>query len=148
VWLIATVYRLDALLCSDSTAAYELHADPGTDREEFCMRLMAALRQEFREKSAEIAHLKLHLKAGRSTLVANLTTSQGEPSVRGKIEASPGSARLLLNVRAHIGPGVLRELVDRVIAGAIRPSVRATMERIECFAPARPQPTHRYEAVV
>jgi hypothetical protein len=129
-------------------AAYELDADAGTDWEAFSRRLMAKLRQAFQEVCAEIAHLKIHLKAAGSSLVANLTTSQGEPSVGGRIEGTPGNARLLLNVRAHIAPDELRETVDRVVAQAASPGVRVATEESECFAPARPQPTHRYKAVV
>jgi G3E family GTPase len=129
-------------------AAYEVHADAGAEWEAFTRSLMVRLREGFRAESSEIAHLKIHLKAGSGTLVANLTTSQGEPSARGKIEGSPDRARLLLNVRAHIEPDELRELVDRVVAETAGAAFRVTTEKIECFAPARPQPTHRYAAVV
>ncbi len=129
-------------------AAYGLHGDPGSDWGAFCLRVMTALRRELRDMSAEVAHLKIHLKAGSSSLVANLTSNQGEPLVRGRIEGSPSTARLLINVRAHSEPGGLREIVDRVVSEEASPSVRFTTEKIECFAPARPQPTHRYEVVV
>jgi G3E family GTPase len=129
-------------------AAYKLHADAGADWEGLTRTLMTAMRQAFRETPAEIAHLKIHLKAGSDTLAANLTTSGCEPTVRGGIEGSPADARLLLNVRAHLNPGALRRLVDRVVSEVCQPSIKLTTERIECFAPARPQPTHRYAAVV
>ena len=67
-------------------AAYVLHGQPGTDWEGFTRTLMAALGHAFRETPAEIAHLKTYLKAGSATLVANLTTSQSEPSMRGRSE--------------------------------------------------------------
>jgi G3E family GTPase len=129
-------------------AAYELHAESVEDWEAFSRRLIDALRQEFREVPAEIAHLKIHLKAGSGSLVANLTTSLGRPTVRGKIEGLPRDARLLLNVRAHIEPGRLRELVERVVAETASPAIEVRTEESECFAPARPRPTHRYAAVV
>jgi hypothetical protein len=129
-------------------ASYELRADPGADWEDLAPTLMMRLREGFREEPSEIAHLKIHLKAGSGTLVANLTSSQGEPSVRGKIDGISNVARLLLNVRAHIEPGRLRELVARVVAEVASPAFRVTTEEVECFAPARPRPTHRYETVV
>jgi Ni2+-binding GTPase involved in maturation of urease and hydrogenase len=129
-------------------AAYKLHSDSGADWEAFSLSLMSRLREAFRAESSEIAHLKIHLKAGSGTLVANLTTSQGEPSVRGGVEESPGSARLLLNVRAHIEPGRLRELIARVMAEAANLAIKILTEEIQCFAPARPVPTHRYESVL
>jgi Ni2+-binding GTPase involved in maturation of urease and hydrogenase len=129
-------------------AAYQLKAQAGADWEKFSRSLIQQLREAFRGESSEIAHLKIHLKAGSSSLVANLTTSRGEPSVRGKIEGSSGNVRLLLNARAHIEPERLKELVEPIMAEAANPSVRVTIKEVECFAPARPQPTHRYEFVV
>jgi G3E family GTPase len=129
-------------------AAYGLHADTGANWEDFARSLMAALRGAFGEQSSEVAHLKIHLKADSGRLVANLTTSGGQPALRGGIEGAPRDARLLLNVRAHIGPEALRRLVERVVADVCRPPIKLTTEQVECFAPSRPQPTHRYAAVV
>jgi Ni2+-binding GTPase involved in maturation of urease and hydrogenase len=129
-------------------AAYEVHPVPGVDWEAYTQDLVSALRQTFREATAEIAHLKIHLKTGSSRVVANLTSSLAEPSVRGGLPGSPGEPRLLLNVRAHITPGKMREIVDRVVAATDSPRVRLTTQRVECFAPARPEPTHRYTSVV
>jgi Ni2+-binding GTPase involved in maturation of urease and hydrogenase len=129
-------------------AAYKLHADPGSDLEAFCLRVMTVLGRTFRESSAEVAHLKLHLRAGSSSLVANLTSSQGEPSLRGEVYGSPAAARLLINVRAHIDPDALRVFVERGVEEAVSTALRVETEDLRCFAPSRPQPTHRYELVV
>jgi hypothetical protein len=128
--------------------AYELYADPGADWEAFARSLMERLKEAFRARLSEIAHLKIHLKGGSRTLVANLTTSLGEPSVRGRIEGSPSTARLLLNVRAHVEPDRLSELVERAVVEAAGPAINVSTKKIECFAPARPRPTHRYALVV
>jgi hypothetical protein len=129
-------------------AAYRLHSVPGSDWSAFCHRLMTTLRQTLRERSAEVAHLKLHLKTGSSSLVTNLTSSQGEATVRGEIRDSLGDARLLINVRAHIDPDSLRDLVQRGVEEAFDRPIRLETEGLQCFAPSRPQPTHRYEVVV
>jgi hypothetical protein len=131
-------------------AAYRLHADPeeATDWGSFGLRLMSTLRRQFRDRSAEVAHLKIHLQAGSSSLVANLTSSQGEPSVRGRIEGSPGEARLLINVRAHIDPDRLQSLVERGVQAVAGNGISVVTEDLRCFAPSRPRPTHRYEIVV
>jgi Ni2+-binding GTPase involved in maturation of urease and hydrogenase len=129
-------------------AAYRLYAEPGSDWGTFCHRVMTALRREFQKRSAEIAHLKLHLKAGSSSLVANLTSSDGEPSLRGQIKEPPRDARLLVNVRAHIDPEGLTSLVEHGVQAAANPAIRVVTEDLRCFAPSRPQPTHRYEVVV
>jgi Ni2+-binding GTPase involved in maturation of urease and hydrogenase len=129
-------------------AAYRLSADPAIDWGGFCLRVMAALRREFRERSAEIAHLKLHLESGSSSHLASLTSGQGEPSLRGQITEPSNACRLLLNVRAHIDPEGLRSVVEQVIKEAAGPIIRVVKEDLRCFAPARPQPTHRYELAI
>jgi G3E family GTPase len=131
-------------------AAYRLQADSedGTDWGSFGPRLMSALRREFQDRSAEVAHLKIHLQAGSSSLVANLTSSQGEPSVRGRIEGLLDEARLLINVRAHIEPDRLQSLVERSVQAVAGNRMTVVTEDLRCFAPSRPQPTHRYEMVV
>ena len=50
-------------------------------------------------------------------------------------------------MRAHIEPDMLSELDERVVEEAANPAVRVVTEEIQCFAPARPEPTHRYESV-
>jgi hypothetical protein len=51
-------------------------------------------------------------------------------------------------MRARIEPGKLRAIVERAVAEVASPVVGVMTEQVECFTPARPQPTHRYEAVV
>jgi G3E family GTPase len=129
-------------------AAYRLHADSKSDWKAFCLRVLSALRSELRARSSEVAHLKLHLKAGSSSLVANLTSSQGEPSLIGKIDESQEDVQLLINVRAHINPDGLRELVEVGIDVAAGEAIRVVTDDLRCFAPSRPTPTHRYGVVV
>lgn len=129
-------------------AAYLLDGIPARDWRTFCQQLTEDLRDEFRKHDAEIAHLKVHLRSGTSSMVANLTTSMGQPSLRGKVEATSGTARLLLNVRAHLSPAALEDLVKKVVARRASTSLRVATEKLECFAPSRPEPTHRYDVVV
>jgi G3E family GTPase len=152
-----TVTEVDYDVYADGEAAlgwlnavYRLQADPedGTDWGSFGPKLMTALRREFRDRTAEVAHLKIHLQAGSSSLVANLTSSQGEPSLRGRIEGSHGQARLLINVRAHIEPDRLQSLVERGVQDVANNRMSVVTEDVRCFAPSRPQPKHRYEVVV
>lgn len=129
-------------------ASMRLQSDAPTDWNAFCLGLMEALQREFREKSAEIAHLKLHLTAGSGTLVANLTSNDGEPFLRGTIGEPTNDARLLVNVRARIEPDALRGLVERCTQAVAGAAVHVTTEDLKSFAPARPQPTHRFQSVV
>ena len=129
-------------------AAYRLDAVAEADWGWFCSRLMMALREAFQARSAEIAHLKLHLQSGASRLVASLTNNHLEPSVRGRLENAQRDARLLVNVRAHIDPAGLQSLVENGIAEAAGAAIRVEPRELSCFAPARPRPTHRHEVVV
>ncbi|MCR4413213.1 MAG: hypothetical protein NUV77_12405, partial [Thermoguttaceae bacterium] len=63
-------------------------------------------------------------------------------------KGSPAQAWLLLNARAHMEPEPLRELVRRSLEAAARGHVRFVLDDLESFAPARPQPRHRYDRVV
>jgi len=129
-------------------AAIRLHGDPATDWNGFCRGFLEAMRSEFQGSSAEVAHLKLHLAAGDSALAANLTANAETPSIRGRIEGSPREVRLLVNVRANTHPTQLRSLTERCLEAAAGTSIRLTVDDLRSFAPARPQPTHRFRDVV
>jgi len=129
-------------------ASVELRADGGADWRAFCLDLVRAMQSEFQAASAEVAHLKLLLTAGGSRLVANLTSNDGSPFAEGIIEGAPQRAALLVNARVHLGPDALRTVVERRLRATAGDRVRETITSIQSFAPARPQPTHRFDSVV
>jgi len=129
-------------------AAVQLQGKQDTDWKGLCQNFMQAMQREFREAAAEIAHLKLHLTAGGSTVTANLTGNREEPSIRGAINGSLGEARLLLNVRANIDPARLRSITEQCLQRVTGEAIRLVWDEIRSFAPARPEPTHRFEKVV
>jgi SAM-dependent methyltransferase len=51
--------------------------------------------------------------------------------------------RLLINARVATAPPILEATVRRALARAARPA-RVEWESLACFAPARPEPEHRY----
>jgi G3E family GTPase len=63
-------------------ASVRLVAEGTADWTGFCRELLAIARRQSAERSAQIAHLKLHLTADGQTLTANLTASDDEPLVR------------------------------------------------------------------
>ena len=127
-------------------AALNLEAAGHTDWRALCLTLIAALGDELRQASAEVAHLKLHLSCGPQAVVANLTSNSGTPMVRGDLDPAVRAAKLVLNVRAKAAPEVLRAAVETGLA--VPGAVQLKIEQLECFAPSRPQPTHRFAAVV
>ncbi len=129
-------------------AEIRLHADSGIDWRGFCLGILKATQKKLRELPAEMAHLKLHLTAGGSTLVANLTSNDGEPYLRGVVAGAPREAVLLINVRAEIDPSQLRAITASCIAEVAGKEVRTTTDDLQSFAPSRPAPTHRFSHVV
>jgi hypothetical protein len=128
-------------------AAVRLEGEATADWGSFCLVLLDALKSEFRARSAEIAHLKLHLITPACSLTANLTGNQAEPSLRVADGSSTSEVRLVLNARAHIGPEALEALVRGCLASMACGKIRIVVEDLRAFSPARPQPTHRYRAV-
>jgi hypothetical protein len=128
-------------------ASVRLEGGPNTDFACFCRDLIEAIRNELQAVAAEVAHLKLHLTAGDGALTANLTDNRQSPSIRGRIDGSPSEARLLVNVRAHIDPARLRSLTEKCLKEVAGATVRLTVDDLSSFAPARPQPTHRFDSV-
>jgi G3E family GTPase len=129
-------------------AAVRLQSDSDIDWRGFCINLIKAMQKQFRESSAEVAHLKLHLTADEHTLVANLTSNDGQPFLRGDVQGSSKEAVLLINVRAKVDPDPLRAISQRCIAELSGTTVRATTVDLQSFAPARPTPKHRFQSVV
>lgn len=129
-------------------AVIRLRSDSGVDCRGFCTGLLKAMQRRLEEASAEVAHLKLHLTAGENSLVANLTSNDGQPLLRGGVHGLPKEAVLLVNVRAKSDPGQLRALTEKCIAETAGATIQVTTEALQSFAPSRPTPTHRFACVV
>ncbi|MEN6493267.1 MAG: GTP-binding protein [Thermoguttaceae bacterium] len=129
-------------------AAIRLQADAGIDGVAFCTQLIQAMQESFQRVSAEVAHLKLHLRAGKSTLVANLTSTDGEPHLQGAADGWGPEAVLLVNVRARIDPAQLQTITDGCVQQVAGSTIRIVIEELQSFAPSRPQPLHRIKHVI
>jgi G3E family GTPase len=129
-------------------AVFHLRSGGGVDCHAFCRDFMLRMRSAFRELSAEIAHLKMRITAGSNTLVANLTSNDSEPILRGEMKSLAPEATVLLNARARIDPLQLREITEKCVYKVAGAGVRVTTEELQCFAPSRPTPTYRFEEIV
>ncbi len=130
-------------------AAVELHADSPAQWEVFAKELLAGVCADLRAATAEIAHLKLCLSAGDHRVVGNLTANDATIFLRGSILPACRDANLLLNARVHCHPDQLRAVVEArlsAVAGGHR--LQAVITHLVSLSPGRPQPTHRYEAIV
>jgi hypothetical protein len=129
-------------------ASVILRAGGPIDWKAFAADLLAAFRESFRARSAEIAHLKIHLSAGGERLVGNLTDNASEPSIRGALASSQLGTTLLINARVHLDPESLQEIVERDLHSIAANRVAVTIATMQSFRPGRPQPTHRLEKVL
>jgi G3E family GTPase len=115
------------------------------DANQALVRLARDIRDRVSAKGHEIAHLKMTLDAedGTGSLsVVSLVRSDGEPDLRESLLDKVDGGALIVNLRAEADPEFLKSSVEASIA-ALGGDVRATMEHLERFRPARPQPVHR-----
>jgi Fe2+ transport system protein B len=131
-------------------ASVELRTEKATDWKGFCLDLLGQMQREFRARAAEIAHLKLYLTTAAGSVQANLTANHGRPVAQTVAAAStgPGRASLVINARVQIGAVELRAIVERSLQSAAGDGVRATVDTVESFQPARPEPLYRMDTVV
>ncbi|MBI3858271.1 MAG: cobalamin biosynthesis protein P47K [Planctomycetes bacterium] len=115
------------------------------DANQTLVRLARDMRDRIAAKGQEIAHLKMTLDAedGTGSLsVVSLVRSDGEPDLRESLLDKVDGGALIVNLRAEADPEFLKTVVDESIA-ALGAGLRATMEHLDRFRPARPQPLHR-----
>jgi hypothetical protein len=88
-----------------------------------------------------IVHLKIFLNSTSGWLKAAICANGEEPTVEGRLDASPtGRHELLVNLRAKGDPAEVREIV----AGQLRQLHGNAFDvRLDCFSPAPPKPERR-----
>lgn len=133
-------------------AMVHLQARTPTDWVGFCQALMSKFKQACLKETAEIAHVKLHLMPADSdappqSITCNLTTVDGEPTVRGQLSGTSTAASLILNARVHCDPETLRRLVESAVERACGDLIEASTATVRHFSPARPVPQHRYSEI-
>jgi Ni2+-binding GTPase involved in maturation of urease and hydrogenase len=121
---------------------------PAVDWRAFCAALLANAQKSLLARQADVGHVKLFLAAGEGSLVGNLTTTAGRPTVRGEVPASATQAQLVFNARVAMSPQDLEQIVRRAIDETCGQTVRAEVVHLQSLQPGRPRPTHRYKEVV
>lgn len=123
-----------------------LNSDKVFDGNRLLVELANTIRDYTRENGGEIAHLKATLDPndGTGTLsVVSLVTTEGDCDLRESLLDQVDGGELIVNLRAEADPNTLESII-RTSIGTLRP-VRATLEHLEQFRPARPVPTYRME---
>lgn len=105
-----------------------------------------ALQVAISSHGGQIMHLKAFDDTESSYLKVSITNSHLEPHAEGDLTASPEMQHeLRVNLRAAMDAGALQEIFLRVLD-----NVPGQLENptLECFAPSRPEPQHRFSEIV
>ena len=124
-----------------------LESDAPFDANQTLLALTRGMRDRIVARGHEIAHLKMTLDSedGTGSLsVVSLVRSDAEPDLRESLLDKVEGGALTINLRAEADPEFLKSVVDATIS-ALGGGLRATMEHLERFRPARPQPIHRMD---
>ena len=108
------------------------------------LALVAGVGTALSEAGCEIAHLKVLGQTLENAAVANRVGSDTEAELSLASQIKTQAADLLVNVRVAADPEQLREAVKQV-AQSIRSEMGIELEvgNLQCFRPAKPEPTHR-----
>jgi G3E family GTPase len=124
-----------------------LEAAAPFDANGILLKLARDIRGRVSAKGHEIAHLKMTLDAedGTGSLsVVSLVRSDGEPDLRESLLDKVEGGALIVNLRAEADPEFLKSAVEASIS-ELGGGLRAKMEHMDRFRPARPQPIHRMD---
>jgi G3E family GTPase len=106
-------------------------------------RLVSTLESAFKEKNAEIGHLKFVITAHGKTMWATLTRLGAEPTFSGQQLGSLSGGTLILNARVRLEPAELESIVRDAIRKVFEEAaIQFEILDLQCFSPAYPQPPY------
>jgi Ni2+-binding GTPase involved in maturation of urease and hydrogenase len=109
---------------------------------------LEGLQRNFSSRCAEIAHMKmLMVSAGNQSLSANLTSSQGQATLRGRIYGD-SPMTLVFNARVQMPPEELHAVIEEHLKAVCGETIQLQITAIQSLSPGRPQPLHRYATIV
>ena len=111
--------------------------------------VLDTIRSALTDRNAEIAHVKLLVSTAEGAVAANLVALDSEPTLSNDGAGECEQAILTLNARVHLSPEELEQVVRACLdqAGTAL-AAQVGVRSLECFSPAPPKPTHRYDRVV
>ncbi|HEV2946908.1 MAG TPA: GTP-binding protein [Gemmataceae bacterium] len=126
-------------------SAVRVDADQPFDLDALLLDIVGALRDEFQEAGAEVAHLKAIGLRDLSFGVANLVSSASDPELSLPARGKVTEAEVIVNARVAADPAALEEQVRRRLPEVCRKlGAKVEFQSMQSFRPGRPQPTHRY----
>ncbi|MDH3718455.1 MAG: cobalamin biosynthesis protein P47K, partial [Planctomycetota bacterium] len=95
-------------------------------------------------QGAEPAHVKVLGLCEEGWAMANLVSSGDQPELSCAANVRTKSLDLVVNARVATAPDSLRDAVQAELELAVRKfGSKLKISALECFRPARPEPTHR-----
>lgn len=130
-------------------AAIKLTAHLPFDASKLARQLAVSLREAFKQRKAEIGHLKLVITGAGKTMWANVTHLAAEPTTSGKELRKLSKGTLILNARVRLEPDKLETLVRKVLSEVLGESgVLFEIVDLQCFSPAYPEPPYLMRELV
>lgn len=112
--------------------------------DEFLQAILGTLSQQLADADAETAHLKAIGMWEGAYAVANLISSDDEPTLSLSSGYSTQEANVVVNARVAVAPESLTEVVRQSVAQVAAPlGIQADITSLQSFRPGRPVPTHR-----
>jgi G3E family GTPase len=134
--------RAEAVLGWLNTAV-RISSSRSFDATDLAKRLLSTLQGAFREKDAEIGHLKFLITSDGKSMWANLTRLGAEPALSGAQLGSLSRGTLVLNARVRLEPaeleGIVREALNKLSEES---GVHSEIIDLQCFSPAYPEPPY------
>ena len=105
--------------------------------------LASELQKAFKNRNAEIGHLKLVITSAGKTTWANVTHLAAEPTVSGENLGKLSQGTLILNARVRMEPQELESLVRDTLSRIFEEvRIGSKIADLQCFSPAYPEPPH------
>ena len=125
----------------------DVHGDQLFDGNRCLIELATEIQRRLAEADAEVAHLKMTLsdRGSEGLSEVHLVRSDGAVELAQSLAGPIHAGELLVNLRAELDAGILREAVLEAVAGCSSSEAAISFEwqHLEAFKPGRPQPTHR-----
>jgi hypothetical protein len=115
---------------------------------QYARDLLNRLHESFRQRSAEIGHVKLAIDCDGGECTANLTRLGGDVSLQGSHGLSGNRAVCTLNARVQMPPEELEAIARAAISASEAGEISVTLESLRCLMPGRPNPTYRYVTII
>ena len=124
-------------------AAISISRERPFDIGEWMVGLTVGLRDAFRDKNAEIGHLKMVVTSSGKSMWVNLTRLSAEPLLSDAHLGNITGGSLIVNARVQLAPEPLESIIRQVIEEKLTTAgMDGEILDLQCFSPAYPDPPY------